>query len=149
VNWSTPEDYADVFEHLQRAEVQYVVVSGVAVVLHGHLRSIADLDIVVSPQPEQANRAMQALLLAGFAPSIPLPLSLVSVMRMFDSEEREVDVFVKYYVPFNELWEASEQVRVGEQLARVISLSHLIRVKQTLGRPHDLQDVEHLLALAS
>ncbi|MEK6281965.1 MAG: hypothetical protein AABN95_16545 [Acidobacteriota bacterium] len=149
MNWSTPDDYTDVFEHLQRAEVQYVVVSGVAVVLHGHLRSIADLDIVISSQPEEADRAMHALLLAGFAPSIPLPLSLVSVMRMFDSEEREVDVFVRYYVPFNELWEASEQVRVGEQLARVISLSHLIRVKQTLARPHDLEDVEHLLALAS
>jgi hypothetical protein len=34
-----------VFAALERAKVRYLVVGGVAVVLHGHLRVTADLDL--------------------------------------------------------------------------------------------------------
>jgi hypothetical protein len=149
VDHTSPEDFVDIFEQLNLAAAPYVVVSGVAVVLYGHVRSVADLDIVISPEPAEANRAMGALARAGFFPSIPLPLNMVSVMRMFDSEEREVDVFVRYYVPFPELWEASQLMKIGERQVRVISLQHLIQVKQTLGRSHDLTDIESLTALSA
>jgi hypothetical protein len=60
------------------------VVGGVAVLMHGHVRPIADLDFVVDPAPEEMSRAMHALHAVGFMPSIPLPLSALTVMRMFD-----------------------------------------------------------------
>ena len=41
---------------------------------------------------------MHALGLAGFIPSIPLPLEMVSVLRLFDRLSREVDVFVRYHI---------------------------------------------------
>jgi hypothetical protein len=147
VLFATPEIYSDVFDLLESHCVRYVVTSGVAVVLHGHLRPILDLDIVIDPTPEQANRAMQALGAAGFVPSLPLPLSLVTVLRMFDQSEREVDVFARYHLPFEELWAGSVQIRVGESLARVASLEHLLLVKQKMGRQHDLMDIDALLAV--
>lgn len=143
----TPAIYGDVFDRLERAGVRYVVVSGVAVVLHGHLRPVADLDIVIDAAPAEARKAMQVLTLAGFVPSVPLPLSALTVLRMFDSAEREVDVFVRYCIPFEELWASSERVRVGGCDTRVASLEHLLRAKRIHGRPHDLLDVERLLAL--
>lgn len=144
---TTPEIYCDVFERLERDAVRYVVISGVAVVLHGHVRPVADLDIVVDPAPEEAGRAMSALARGGFAPSIPLPLSMVSVLRTFDHLQREVDVFVRYHVPFDDLWAGSERVGVGDGVARVASLEHLLRAKRINGRPHDLLDIAGLLAL--
>jgi hypothetical protein len=147
VPFATPEIYSDVFDLLESRSVRYVVVSGVAVVLHGHVRPVLDLDIVIDSTPEQANRAMQALALAGFAPSIPLPLSLLTVLRMFDQSEREVDVFVRYHIPFAELWGSSVPIAVGDRGARVASLEHLLRAKRITGRPHDLMDIEGLLAL--
>jgi hypothetical protein len=45
---------------------------------------------------------MHTLMQAGFVPSIPLPLSARTVLRMFDAGAREVDVFVRYPVPFDE-----------------------------------------------
>jgi len=39
--------FAPVFEALNGARVRYVVVGGVAVVLHGHARLTTDLDLVV------------------------------------------------------------------------------------------------------
>ena len=147
MNLTTPEIYCDVFDWLEHNDVRYAVISGVAVVLHGHVRPIADLDIVVDPAPEEANRALRALTGKGFVPSIPLPLSMLSVLRMFDQSQREVDVFVRYHIPFNELWDSSVRVRVRDSIARVVSLEHLLRAKRITGRPHDLLDLEGLLAL--
>ena len=144
---ASPEIYCDVFDGLEHGGVRYVVISGIAVVLHGHVRPVADLDIVIDPAPEEAQRALYALAQRGFAPSIPLPLSMLSVLRMFDHSRREVDVFVRYHIPFNDLWAESKHMRVGDSLVRVASLEHLLRAKRITGRPHDLLDIEGLLAL--
>ena len=145
----TPELYCDVFDGLERHEVRYVVIGGAAVVMHGYVRPIVDLDIVIDPAPAEANRALRALAQGGFVPSVPLPLSMLSVLRMFDHSQREVDVFVRYHIPFNDLWTDSERVLVGKgsSVARVESLEHLLRAKRIDGRPRDLQDVDGLLAL--
>jgi len=144
---NTPAAYGDVFDALDRSHVPYVVVSGVAVVLHGHVRPVFDLDIVIDSTAEEQNRALQALMQAGFVPTIPVPLSFLTVLRMFDQEAREIDVFVRYHIPFHELWANSEQKQVGDHVARVASLEHLVRAKRATGRPHDLEDVHALLAL--
>ena len=144
---SSPATFSDVFDALESNSVRYVVVSGVAVVLHGHIRPIFDLDIVIGPTLDEQNRALQALIQAGFVPSIPVPLSMLTVLRMFDQSAREIDVFVKYHIPFNELWATSQQMGVGDRMARVASLEHLLRAKRITGRPHDLMDVEGLLAI--
>ena len=146
-DFATPETYSDVFERLELDGIRYVVISGVAVVLHGHARPIADLDIVISPAPGEGDRALRALALAGFMPSLPLPLSMVSVLRMFDAAGREVDLFVRYHVPFDEMWAGSEQRAVGGGIVRVVSLEHLLQAKRINGRPHDLLDIDALLAL--
>jgi hypothetical protein len=82
---------------------------------------------VISAAPDDVTRAMQALTRAGFMPSLPLPMSAVTVMRMFDSSQREVDVFVRYAVPFEELWTGSEKVHVNDGVVRVMSLDDLLR----------------------
>lgn len=139
-----PNLYCDVFELFARYHIRYCVVSGVAVVLHGRVRHVADLDIVIDPDPIESQRALHALALAGFVPSIPVPLNMVSVFRMFDQDEREVDVFVRFQLPFSELWEDSQLAQVGQTVARIPSLENVIRAKQMRGRPDDLEDIEGL-----
>jgi len=141
---SRPEDYCDVFEELKRAGAPYVVVGGVAVVLHGHERPVSDLDIAVSSNPQHANITMQALLMRGFVSSVPLPLNMVTVLRLFDASGREVDVFVRFAVPFNELWSDSMEVAVGKTVARVASVAHLIRARGGHARADDLEHLETL-----
>ena len=147
VDGETPETYGDVFDRLERDSIRYAVISGVAVVLHGHIRPVADLDVVIDPAPSEVERALRALASRGFFPSIPLPLSMLTVLRMFDQSEREVDVFVRYHIPFDQLWVDSRHVPVGGGVARIVSLEHLLRAKRINGRPHDLSDIEGLLAL--
>ena len=87
---ATPVIYSDVFDRLERDKVRYVVVSGVAVVLHGYVRPIADLDIVIDRSPDEARHAMMTLMASGFVPTFPLPLNALTVLRMFDRLNREV-----------------------------------------------------------
>jgi hypothetical protein len=141
----TPQSFLDVFQALETSQVRYVTVSGVAVVLRGRIRTIADLDIVVDPAPESAAHAVRTLMALSFAPSIPLPLHALTVLRMFDPSQREVDVFVRYPIAFDQLWERSEMLRVGGHPVRVASLDHLLHVKRLVARPHDLLDVEALV----
>ena len=137
--------YEDVFVWLERDEVRYVVVGSFALVLHGHDRAAADLDLVVDPEADNTRRATCALVRAGFFPTIPLGLDEVTVLRMLDGAGRRVDVFARFFVPFAELLAGSVRVRVGGQLVRVASLADLVRVKRLTGRPRDLEDAERLL----
>ena len=149
MNSVTPATFSDVFEVLERSNVPFVVVSGVAVVLHGYVRPLADLDLVISALPGEPERAQYALMLAGFVPSIPVPLHMLRVLRMFDQSQREVDVFVRYQIPFDELCAGSETMTIGRVTARVASLEQVVRVKRMTGRPHDLEDIEALTLLKS
>src|SRR3954464_12121114 len=121
---ANPQTYADVFTRLEREGIRYVVTSGVAVVLHGHVRSVADLDVVIDPSPGEAERALRALAGCGFVPSIPLPLTMLTVLRMFDHSRREVDVFVRYHIPFDQLWADSWQAPVRRGGPPLLSLPH-------------------------
>lgn len=149
LNLATPESFCDVFDRLEREGVRYVVTGGVAVVLHGHARPVADLDLVIDPAPAEAERALHALARVGFVPSLPLPPHLLTVLRLLDRAGREVDVFVRSPVAFEDLWADSRRVHVGAGVARVVSLDCLLRAKRFNARPRDLLDIAALDALAA
>lgn len=88
---------------------------------------------------------MRSLMFAGFMPSVTLPLSMPTVMRLFDQSRREIDVFARFLIPFEELWADSVQVRVECSTPRVISRAHL-KGRRARARAHDLLDAEGLNA---
>jgi hypothetical protein len=105
---------------LEDAKVRYLVFGGVAVVLHGHLRTTADLDLVVERAPENARRAIAALATLGLRPRAPVPAEQFADARAREAwiEEKdltvfslwsdrlpglEVDLFVKEPFPFEEV----------------------------------------------
>jgi len=153
--------FLPIFEALNRADVRYVVVGGVAVVLHGHARLTADLDLAVDLAPGQALRVIETLVGVGLRPAAPVnPAGFADRqtreawiaergMRVFsmrdpDDPLRQVDLFADEPIPFEELWERSELVRLEETSARVASISDLIRMKELAGRPLDAEDVAQL-----
>jgi hypothetical protein len=60
---------------LEEAGVRYLVVGGVAVVLHGYLRTTLDLDLVLQMERDNLERALKALAGLGFQPRVPVPLT--------------------------------------------------------------------------
>lgn len=152
--------FGPIFEVLAQHDVRYVVVGGVAVVLHGHARVTGDLDIAVDLAPEEAGKAIEALLELGLRPSVPVdPRDFadpavrsswvaekrMQVFSMRDPNDplRQVDLFAED-VGFEGLWERSVRVRVGSVHVRVASIPDLIEMKRTAGRTQDLADIEAL-----
>jgi hypothetical protein len=54
--------YQDVFKSFQEHKVRYVVIGGIAAILHGVPRTTVDLDILIEATPENARRFLEALL---------------------------------------------------------------------------------------
>ena len=156
--------YDDVFAALDAAEVRYVVVGGIAVVLHGQVRATVDLDLVIDLAAEPARRAMKALTDVGLRPRIPVDAAEfadeatrqdwvenkhMQVFSFYDPADprREVDVFVQYPVDLEDLVRDAAIVKVEGRSVRIASVSHLIAMKEAAGRPQDLVDVDVLRRL--
>jgi predicted nucleotidyltransferase len=152
------------FKALNDAGVRYVVVGGLAVVLHGHARLTVDVDLVVDLDEGPAIRAIDALVGMGLRPRIPVnPRDFANrsvreawirdrgmqVFSMFDQSNpmRAVDLFVDHPVPFEELWSRSVEFELQETTVRVASIPDLIHLKRLAGRAQDQADIEQLEAI--
>jgi hypothetical protein len=157
-------DFEEILGALSRASVDFVVVGGVAVVLQGHPRLTADLDLVVRLEESNARRAIDALAALQFRPRIPVPVedfaNPAERRRWADEKElvvlslwsptfpaTDVDLFVEEPIPFGELQGRSSVVDLGDTEVAVASVDDLIAMKQRAGRPKDLEDVAELQKL--
>jgi hypothetical protein len=153
-----------VFEALNQKNVRYLVAGGVAVVLHGYLRTTADLDLVVQLDEDNLRRALSALDSLGYRPRAPVRAEdfaersireawirdkNLQVFSMWSKESPalEVDLFVEEPFDFDEAYARTEPIRLETTTARVVPRRLLIEMKRSVGRPRDLEDVEALEAL--
>jgi hypothetical protein len=153
-----------VFKALNENAVRYVVVGGLAVVLHGHARLTVDVDLIVDLEFDHARRAIGALTGLGLRPRVPVePEDFadpgkraewirqrgMQVFSLVDPNNpmRVVDLFVEHPLPFQELWERANEVELRETSIRVASIPDLIELKKRAGRPQDEADVEALEAI--
>lgn len=154
-----------VLASLNEAGVRYLVVGGVAVVLHGHLRTTADLDLVVQLETENTLRALAALASLGYEPRAPVAAEELADPDVRESWIREkgltvfslwsrrfpgleVDLFVAEPFDFDATFERALRVQLDETTAPVVSLEDLLALKRAAARPMDLADVDALKALA-
>jgi hypothetical protein len=154
-----------VLSALNAARVRYLVVGGVAVVLHGHLRATADLDLIVQLSPENARDAVRALESLGFQPVAPVPAAMFAdaeARRTWIEEKGmtvfalwsdrfpglEVDLFASEPLNFEAAYARAVHVQLSSTVATVVALEDLVALKRTAGRPVDLADIEALRMLA-
>lgn len=149
---------------LGKARVEYLVVGGVAVVMHGHLRTTRDLDLVVRLQPDNVRRAVDVLTGIGLRPRPPVPAQAFAdpvqrdswittknmvVFSMWDPSDPafEVDLFVREPFDFEAAYQRRFEVSVGATTATIVALEDLLALKREAGRTQDLADIEALVAL--
>jgi len=85
--------FQELFASLSSHEVRYVVIGGIAAVLHGVPRATFDLDILIDPTPENAQRLIDALRNCGFGTAFPItPSELLSHEITIFKDKIRVDV---------------------------------------------------------
>jgi predicted nucleotidyltransferase len=150
-----------VFQALNERGSRYVLVGGLAVVLHGHLRATGDVDLIVDLKANEVEKTLAALEAAGFRPYVPVP-----AREFADPEKRAtwvrekgmlvfslrpeagvplVDLFLEHPIAFDELWARSVLTTLRGVQVRVASIDDLVTLKRMAGRPEDLADIEALL----
>jgi len=148
-------DLAGLVSALNAGGVQFVVIGGVAVGAHGHIRATEDLDIVPDPDRENLDRLGNVL--------VGLDARLVSdPEREIDPEVRRSlyqgrnltvsthlgDLDIVQRMPgvpgWNELAGHAETTSLADQPVRVSSRGHLIAMKRARASLQDQADIEAL-----
>jgi hypothetical protein len=148
---------------LNEAQVRYLIVGGLAVAAHGHLRITVDVDLVLDPDPEALGRAIAALETLGYRPRAPVPFAAFADadqrkewarekgMLVFSAHSpvhpvTEVDLFLEAPFNFDEAYAHALKMEVSPGLAATfVGLADLVAMKETAGRPQDMQDVSVLI----
>ncbi|MCA9647982.1 MAG: hypothetical protein H6718_08485 [Polyangiaceae bacterium] len=144
-----PEDFADLLVELTEAGVEFVVVGGWAVVLHGLVRATDDLDVFVRPNDANSRRVFDALTAFGAPLSAhgvtPDHFAVEGDAYRFGVAPLKVEVLSQISgVTFDEASAESQYFEVGGCRIPYIGRSALIRNKRAAGRHKDLADVEAL-----
>ena len=143
------EDFRDFIQSLNDNKVDYILVGGISVILHGHSRVTGDMDIWVDRTKEN----YQKLLLAFF--QFKMPVFDMTEDNFLNHEDWDVfkfgrkpvaiDIMTKVKgLEFKEAFDLSTIFDVENLKVRTIHISSLIESKKAAGRFKDLDDIEQL-----
>lgn len=151
-------EYDKLLPVLVRGGVKFILIGGVAAVVHGSARVTYDVDVVYARDPENITRLVQALKL--FAPYLRgAPAGLPFVL-----DERTVSSGLNFTLTTNlgdldvmgeviggggypDLLPHSFEIEAFAVKFKCIDLPTLIRLKRAAGRPRDLEALAELQAL--
>jgi hypothetical protein len=156
-------DPVPLLKHLYEHGVEHIIIGGLAVSAHGHVRPSKDLDIVPSPATENLQRLAGALadanaVDAGVSDFDPAEIPM-SAMRVEDLSQGgnfclvtdlgDMDIFqwvsgIDADDLYAELDRESLPGNVEGIPVRVCGLEHLRAMKRAAARPQDLADLERL-----
>jgi hypothetical protein len=140
-------DFSEFFALLTEHRVEFVVVGGYALALHGAPRYTGDLDILVRPTHANAVRLLDAIRAFGF-PTDPLtPDAVVVESSLIQLGVPPVQLHLMSAidgVTWNDVWTGHEVATLAGQQIPFIGRRAFVLNKRAAGRPRDLADLEAL-----
>lgn len=155
-------DPSDIFAALNAADVTYLVIGGLAVILYGISRTTGDVDLCIHLTSDNVERLAQALKKIGFAPHIPAPvkgladpktrrlwtkqkgMKVYSFFEPYGVPPRNVDIMVEPLKNFDAVYRKRKIVTLRGIPVPLMPVKELAKMKQKAGRLQDLQDVQDL-----
>jgi hypothetical protein len=142
-----PSDFIEFLRLLNAHEVDYLLIGGFAVALHGYPRTTADIDVWVARRADNARRIVHALRAFGFdVPALNEELFLEPdrIVRMGVTPLR-IEVLTSIDgVDFDDCATRATVHLVAGTAIRLIGLEDLKANKRASGRNKDLDDLENL-----
>lgn len=144
-------------ERLVEAEIEFVLVGGLAVNAWGYMRATRDVDLVPGPSTENLEKLNTLLTSLDGKVDVDGKLlageSVRTFLRTGDralvlTELGQVDVLqgLPQIPRFETLSEQATEVDMDGLAIRVCSLEHLLEMKRASDRPRDREDLEMLEA---
>lgn len=158
------ESYESVFRAFADQDIQFLIVGGLAVNLHGHPRFTNDIDILIALDPDNAKKVAEIMQKMGYQQRLPISIEDLTdegAARQFIEEKGltaysfihaqepqfNVDVLVGESLNFQQYRAEIMHAKIWNIDLPVISIDDLIEMKRKSGRDKDVQDIEALLEL--
>lgn len=139
--------------------VEFLVIGGVAVGYHGHIRATKDVDVVPSPEPANLARLVRTLerldaevegaeeFERGELPD-PLDPQALALGGNWVLRTRLGRLDIMQWIGDNGLWEALSPGAIEDEIdglpVKMVSYEDLVKLKEQAGRPEDLTDLQRL-----
>ncbi|HEX7279742.1 MAG TPA: hypothetical protein VF255_08985 [Solirubrobacterales bacterium] len=152
-------DIQTILRELVEGGVEFLLIGGVAVGYHGHIRSTKDVDVVPDPDPENLGRLAKVLRDLGAqvegadefeAGEIPDPLDpgALELGGNWVLATRLGRLDVMQWIGEGPLWPQLSPAAIEDQIAglslKIVSFEDLVKLKELAGRPEDLADLQKL-----
>jgi hypothetical protein len=154
VERDTPLDAERILDALAEHAVDYVIVGGLAVQTHGHVRTTVDIDVFPRPDPSNLARladalnALDAQVLNPGSEGMKIDATMLprATSWQFATRHGAVDVLhdAPGAPPYEELRRQALEIRFGDLKLAVAGRDDLIGMKRASGRPVDLEDIAAL-----
>ena len=143
------EDFQAFIAALNEQQVNYMLVGGFSVILHGYARTTGDLDIWVERTSQNYTNLKKAFDQFGMSVFEMTEKNFLSHpdWNVFTFGEPPVAIDILLTVKgleFEACYPESEIFEDGEIRIRSIDLNNLIKAKKSSRRPKDLDDLENL-----
>jgi hypothetical protein len=140
-------DFKEFIQLLNAHDVQYLVVGGYAVALHGYPRNTKDIDIWLWLDATNAEKLLQTLDEFGFG-SLGLTIDDFLVpdqIIQLGYPPARIDLLTTLPgVDFADCYESRLEIQVDNVTVNFIDLENLKRNKRASGRPQDIADLANL-----
>jgi hypothetical protein len=126
------------------AEVDFLMVGGIAVGVHAEPRATDDLDVYIRPTRANARRLQRALRAFGFGASTPSLDRLARPKRVFMIGRKPLRIDILNAidgVDFARAWAGRIEVELDGVAIPVIGRDELVANKLAAGRPKDISDL--------
>jgi len=147
--------FEDLIPVLAAADVEFILVGGLAAIVHSSSRATYDVDVVYRRSPENMERLCRTLAphsprLRGAPPGLPFVLDektmAFGLNFTLSTDLGDLDLFGE--IPgggnYDELLSGTEEREIFGHACRVVSLDTLLRLKRSTGRAKDLEATAEL-----
>jgi hypothetical protein len=149
-----PLDPEGILRALAEHGVDYVIIGGLAVQTHGHVRTTVDIDVLPRPDPSNMARladtlnALDARILNPGSEDLKIDAKMLPRETLWQFTTRHGGIDVVHDAPgappFDDLRKRALQIRLGDLRLSVASRDDLISMKRASARPIDLEDIAAL-----
>jgi hypothetical protein len=140
-------DFNEFCALLHDHRVEFVIVGAHALAFHGAPRFTGDLDVLIRPTSDNAQRLIDAINAFGF-PELPLtPTQIITPGRMIEMGVVPVQIHVMSAidgVSWDEVWSGRVDAPFGSTTVSFIGRAEYLKNKRAAGRPKDKADIAAL-----
>jgi hypothetical protein len=154
VDRETPLDAESILKALAEHDVDYVIIGGLAVQTHGHVRTTVDIDVLPRPDPSNMMRladalnALDARVLNPGSRDLKIDANMLPRATLWQFATRHGGIDVVHDAPgappFDELRKRALRIQLGDLELSVAGRDDLISMKRASARPIDLEDLAAL-----